>query len=325
MEGRWLLGLGQVSLFLLVAGGIFYLALSAAERLYYTGWARIQVGGMKKKTARSAPVQAAQAAPLLTRLTGWIPNPVRGIMIKDWILMRRDLRNFSQLITPLIFGVVYGFVLLGNRGEVPPGRGEMPAQVELGLSHLLIYANIGLTLFVCWMIQSRLALMGFSAEGKSYWLLRASPIPPGRLLLAKFLVAFLPTLLLGWLFLIAISLAQNSSPQVFIYGLGVVAFSIAGAVGVNLSFGVTGARTDWEDPRHMLRSTTGCLASLASFAYLFVCLVCFFGPPLAVVFLGGTELRGYIIGMVLGGVVSLACAVIPPRLVIQRVARVGEE
>ena len=76
-----------------------------------------------------------------------------------------------------------------------------------------------MSLFVGWMILTRLAGMGFSQEGKNYWLLKASPVRTGHLLLAKFLVACLPAIGLGLIFLIVISILQGFSVLQFLYGL----------------------------------------------------------------------------------------------------------
>ena len=45
-------------------------------------------------------------------------------------------------------------------------------------------------------VLARLAGLGFSHEGKNYWMLKAAPISTRQLLTAKFLVGYLPALLL---------------------------------------------------------------------------------------------------------------------------------
>ena len=141
---------------------------------------------------------------------------------------------------------------------------------------------------------------------------------------AKFLVAYLPTLGLSWAYLLVIWLLQRSGIDVFLYSLPAVALCIAGNAGLNLSFGITGANLDWEDPRQMQRTTSGCLSMLATMIYLPVTLFFFFGPPIGLTALGLPEKLGQGIGLVLGGSVSLLCAVIPLWLVRKRVDRLGE-
>jgi len=326
-EGRWLLGLGGILLSLGLASGIFYLALSVAERLYYTGWARIQIGTRRRKAVRqpAAVVQPGRKAAPLAWLTRQIPAPVRGLVVKDWLVLRRDLRNMSQLITPLIFGLIYSVFLFRGNERGLSGSREIPGQFGMVLSNLLVYANVGISLFVGWTLQSRLALMGFSQEGKSYWLLKTSPLKPWRLLLAKYSIAYLPTLIIGWLFLWIITIVRQGSLETMLFGMGVVALSTAGAVGLNLAFGVAGANFKWEDARQMMRGTTSCLAAIASMAYLFISLAAFFGPPILVELLGGPAILGQIAGLVVGGLIGLLCAIIPLRVIYPRVEKIGEE
>jgi hypothetical protein len=170
---------------LLLAAGIFWISLETAERWYYTGWAGMQAVARKKKAAHAA--WPATGSPLLARLRLVVDQllsaPIQGIMWKDSLVLRRDLRQFSQLITPLIFGIIYGFIFLRQGGEPPPGRGEAPDWFMDSLSTLMSYGNILLSIFVGWMLLQRLGGMGFSAEGKNYWLLKTAPIRARQVLM----------------------------------------------------------------------------------------------------------------------------------------------
>jgi ABC-2 type transport system permease protein len=137
-----------------------------------------------------------------------------------------------------------------------------------------MYTSVGLSLFVGWMLLGRLAGMGFSQEGRSYWLLKTAPLTAGQLIGAKFLAAYLPALALSWLFLLAIGLLHQPG-----FALVVVALCLAGNTGINLAFGIAGANLNWEDPRQMQRTSSSCLGAMASMIYLPVSLLLFFGPP----------------------------------------------
>jgi ABC-2 type transport system permease protein len=322
-KGNWLPGLGQTMLALALAGAIFAFSLFAAERLYYTGWASLQNKGRKRKAPRND--RAGGGVLKVIGLAGRIfPAPVRAIIAKDWLVLRRDLRNLSQLVTPLIIGIVYAFMLLrgGNRPSVEPS--DAPIWVIELLQSAQTYASVGLSLFVGWMLLGRLAGMGFSQEGRSYWLLKTSPVSASQQIAAKFLVAYLPTLALSWAYLLVTWLLQRSGISVFLYSLPVIALCIAGNAGVNLTFGITGANMDWEDPRQMQRTGSGCLSALASMIYLPVALLLFFAPPIGLMALGLPETLGQVIGLFLGGALSLTCAVVPLWLVRKRVYRLGE-
>jgi ABC-2 type transport system permease protein len=319
-EGRWLEGVGYLALVMGLSGSLFGLALVAAERLYYSGWARVQTARRRKAATRPAvqPRSRGGFAPSV------IPAPVRAIVAKDSLTLRRDLRNLSQLVTPLVIGVVYAIMLVRGGGEPPPGRGEAPLWVMDAMRTALSFGGLAIALFIGWSLLGRLAGMGFSQEGRNYWLLKSAPVPASQLLSAKFLVAYLPSLILGWAVILVISALRGTNPGEIAFELAVVALCIAGADSINLAFGVVGANLQWDDPRHMIRSGSGCLSALVSLLFLAVSLGLFLGPlPLAFL-LGLDEGIGMVVGLLLGGIFTLAAAVVPLRLVLSRVPGLGE-
>lgn len=327
-EARWAQGALLVLITVGLTSAIFALSLATAERLYYSGWASVQVSGRKKRNHRAVRVSRA-SRPVLGLWASFfdrlLPAPVRGIIVKDFRVLRRDLRNMSQLVTPLIFGILYGFLLLRRGGALPAGRGEAPEVFMQALSSLMIYANVGISIFVGWSLLSRLGLMAFSQEGKQYWILKIAPISANRLLVAKFLVAFLPTLALGLAFLIVISLLQQASLGTLLFSLLVLILTLAGLAALSLAFGVLGANFDWEDPRRISQGKVGCFSVIASVGFLGISLLLFFGPPLVVDLLGGSPSLGQLLGIILGGAFSLGAGFIPLGLVRSRIPHLNEE
>lgn len=240
------------------------------------------------------------------------------------MVLRRDVRNMSQLVTPFIIGIVYFVMLLrgGNKGL--DLSDQTPALVEELLKNMRVYASVGLSLFVGWMLLGRLAGMGFAQEGRNYWLLKSAPVSVGKLIAAKFLVAYLPTVFLCGGFLLITMLIEQPGVDTILFALPATSLSIAGNAGINLAFGITGANMNWEDPRHMQRGTSSCLGALASMLYLPIGLFLFFGPPIATSAFDLSEPAGKLTGLVLGGVFSLVCATLPLWLVQKRVERLGE-
>jgi hypothetical protein len=216
-------------------------------------------------------------------------------------------------------------MLIRGGGRAPAGQGEAPAVFMAALQNLMVYANIALSLFVGWTLLSRLATMGFSQEGKNYWMVKVAPVSTSRLLASKYLVAYVPTLGLVWLFLLIISLLQHASPGTLVFGLAVVALIMAGTAGINLAFGVVGANFKWEDPRRISQGSAGCLGAIASIVYFGISLVLFFGPELLLRLLNAPTAAGQLAGLLFGGAFSLACAFIPLWLVRARVPHLAEE
>ena len=192
------------------------------------------------------------------------------------------------------------------------------------VTNLMLYANVGISLFIGWSLLSRLAGMSFSLEGKQYWLLKSAPVSTMRLVAGKYLVAYLPTLVLCRTFLLITSLLQWLSLDTLAYSLVVVALSVAGITGLNLALGILGANFEWEDPRRISQGAMGCLGFLVSGFCLLVCLLFFFGTPILFDFLDFPSVVGRLIGIVLGTITSLGLMIIPLRFVRQRIPHLAE-
>ena len=330
--GRGLIGLGTgqgvspalgLGLTLILAVAIFAVTLRACEVLYHTGWSQMQAGTQRRPRARlqAAPRATPARRPVIPRV---LPRAVTALIVKDARVLRRDLRNLSQLLTPLILGIVYAIMLARSGGQADPGRGEAPEWFMQGASQMLAYGNIGIALFIGWIMLSRLGMMAFSHEGRAYWLIKTAPVTPVRLMLAKALTAYLPTLVVSELFLVAASLLQRAGSSGMLFGLAVVALALAGGVGVNLAFGVAGTNLEWEDPRHMVRGSVGCIGSIGAMAYVALAAAFFLGPAMLMPFLGGSVGQGQAMGVAVGSVFALVCALLPPYFMLGRVRRIGE-
>jgi ABC-2 type transport system permease protein len=222
-------------------------------------------------------------------------------------------------------------MLFRTGGMAPAGQGEAPAWFMKALQSAMAYGGVAISMFVGWTLLQRLAAMGFSQEGRSYWMLKSAPVSSGRLLAAKFLAAYLPALALGWGFVGILALLQPGGPvaSVLWFSLAVDALCLGAVTGIYLTFGVAGARLDWEDPRQMIGGGAGCLAALSTGLALLVGLALFAGTQVGLVLLRWPLLAGQLVGLVLGGAFCLACTLVPLRLVplrlvCDRVARLGE-
>lgn len=320
-ERHWLTGALFLGLILAAAGAVFWIALTTSQRLYYSGWASLQVGTRRKRAVRAAQPPGSPATGLLSR----IPSQVRAILFKDWLEMRRNLANLSHLVTPLIMGIVFSVMMLRGGDAPPAGRGEAPAVFMEALGAFISYGSMAVSLFVGWTLLSRLALMAFSMESRSYWILKSSPVSGQRLLASKFLMAYLPALAVGWLFLLANALLQKAPVSIVLYSLASVALILAGLAGINLTLGVRGVNFNWTDPRRMTSGTMGCLGMIGSMGYMGLTFLLFFGPPIAASLLGIRPVLGQAAGLVVGGAVTLLSMVIPLKKVVSRVDRLGEE
>lgn len=253
-----------------------------------------------------------------------LPGPVRAILAKDFTLLGRDLRNLSQLISPLIIGVVLALSFLRSGGEPPPGRGEAPAWFLEGFRALMGFGNVAIALFVGWIMLGRLAGMSFSHEGKNFWMLKASPVSPRQLLAAKFLAAYLPAAALAFVFVLGISLLQAIPLGQLLFMMLVAALCLAGLNGILIAFGAAGANFKWDDPRRMNAGGLGCLGQVVTIIFLPISLALFVGPLLAASYLHFQEIYGYTASILLGAAGNLLCAYLPLKLLERTVQHMDE-
>jgi hypothetical protein len=175
------------------------------------------------------------------------------------------------------------------------------------------------------MLLSRLAGMGFSQEGRSYWILKVAPVRSRQLILAKFLVAYFPAVGLGLIFLLIISILQGFSAVQFLYSLVILLMCQAGATGILLAFGIVGANFTWDDPRKMNAGGAGCLGQIVTMLYLPVSFGLFIVPLGITSFFGFPIVYGYLAGSLIGSAITLACALLPLWAVRKRTEQLGEE
>jgi len=322
-KGTWLPAIFYLSAAILLTSAVFYIALSTSERLYYTGWSSLQNNRRRQKaitTTRPSEVQRREVEHPLARLI--LPS-IRAILAKDWLVYRRDLRNLSRLLTPLILGIVYAVSMLQAGGKDLEGQGEAPAWFMNVIQGIVVYGDAILALFLGWMLIANLAGVAFSQEGKYYWILKASPISSRQLLTAKFLVAYLPTMILCGIYLIVLEMIKGVSLWPALVSLIAVALPLAGLTGIYLAFGIRMAKFDWENPSQMGRSV-GCLGTIAGILFLAACFGLFIAPPFLFGLFGFPVFIGQIIGLLFGSVASLAAVIIPRGLIEKRVATLAE-
>jgi ABC-2 type transport system permease protein len=321
-KGNWLTSGELLIPAILLTGSVFYLALLTCERLYATGWSNLQNNRRKPKVRKAAVVPSEQEKPQ-NHLSQLVPRPIRAMIVKDLLLYRRELRNFSRLITPMILGVVYAFGLLSSSRQGLGGQGDAPAWFMGALNSLMVYADVMLALFIGWMLVASLAGLGFSVEGRSYWILKSAPVSSRQLLTSKFLVGYLPPLALCTVYLVVLQIIKGTSVASAAISLLAVALSLAGLTGIFLAFGTYGAKFDWDNPAQINQSM-GCVSSLVSAIFLALCFGLFIVPAIVAALLGLPVLVGQLVGLLLGGAVNIAAIIIPLNLVEKRVATLGE-
>jgi ABC-2 type transport system permease protein len=211
---------------LLHAGALWTTALAsivvvraASEQWYFSGFSRAQEAPKARFTQLRALDRLVRALPLST---------VRQqLLIKDVKIFLRDVSQWSQLLLlcALVVLYLYNFRVLDLR-RIPNMSGFVKGMYAL--------VNLGMAGLVMATVAVRFVFPAVSVEGRSFWIIRASPISLRDFLWSKFWTGLIPVLLLTEL----VTVAANEF-------LGVDPFLkvMAAVVVVMMSFALVGLAT----------------------------------------------------------------------------------
>ena len=317
-QGNWVSGFGFMTLTLALTVGLFSITLMMAERLYFSGWARVQVGNQGRiKRRRARRGQERESAGLFVRFAGLLPPPARAIMRKDARLYRRDLRILSRLITPILLAVFFTVSWLrGVRSDI-----SLPGQVQ----GLVRWGSLGIAEYMGWFFALQLGMSGFSIEGRQWWIVKTSPIQPRNLLLGKYLVAFIPSVGLGVVYLLIASLIYGTTSGLLLYQMLVLGLMIASLASLTLAFGIWFGRFDWTNTNELNSGAAGCLAVIGTGVFTGVAGAVFVGFPILADFLVLPRVIGFGVGFGVGLVVCLLVGILPLRLARRQLPWLGED
>ncbi|HEY7568089.1 MAG TPA: hypothetical protein VH762_10990 [Gemmatimonadaceae bacterium] len=181
----WLTGdFDPLSLYLLWStAAVFIVAGAALHR------ARYAVGFTKAQESAQRWAREGVASRVFRVLLKPLGIVRRELVLKELRLFFRDTTQWSQLILLAVLVVVY---ILNIRLLPLTGDG-----VTLFIRNLIPFLNLALAGFVLASIAARFLFPGVSLEGRTWWLLRASPLPMRDVLWAKYWMGTLPLLVLA--------------------------------------------------------------------------------------------------------------------------------
>ena len=316
--GHWALAGAELVGFLLLTFGLFAGCVVVADRLYATGWARMQGAGSASRSRAQTRRDAANAG-WLGRAPAWA-----AIALKDWRTIPRDLRNFAQLLTPLVILPIVYFNILGGGRRRTNDLSDTLSGLGAGTVDPVGIVVAGGILLATVLIFRRIAATAISMEGRAWWMLKIAPISGAELLRGKLAAAVVPYAILSTILLLGATLWRGFSAVGFLYGwLGIQllgAAILATAVGAAVPW----AKLDWDDPRKMSSGWGNLLSLLAGVLVAGVAGVALCLPFVAVAFAPNLVLAAWIVGPILA--LALVAATIWGSLQLgaQFLARVGE-
>jgi ABC-2 type transport system permease protein len=243
--GDWAGAVVGLSAYLAVTFGFFAVCVALADRLYGAGWVRMQSGGASNRS-KARLAQAAAPTTLLSRAPADL-----AIALKDWRIIPRDLRMFAQVLGPLIALPIVYLNLLGGSGRRSLNLLEATSELTRGtVDPTGVFVSMGVLMATA-LVCAQIASTAISMEAQSWWLLKIAPISPGELLRGKFLVSWLPFVVVSTVLMVAAKIWQGFSLLGLLYGWFGVELLGAGIIAIALGAGMRWPRLVWQNPKQM--------------------------------------------------------------------------
>ncbi len=209
-----------LTLGLLFVGGpaLMVVARWLVAPLWFDAWTNAQEAP-KKVASRSRFV-----ALVIDGVTRPLPTVWRSLLRKDMRLFLREPGQWTQAMLLLGLVVIY----LYSVDSLP--LDSLPLKTGV-LTNAIAFLNVGVAGSVLAAIAVRFSFTTVSQEGRAFWVLHASPIGARRYLWSKFLMAFVPSFVLGEVLVLSTNTMLDVDP---LYAW------IAGGTIAALSVGVTG-------------------------------------------------------------------------------------
>jgi ABC-2 type transport system permease protein len=238
---------------LLVSNALFltWLAVEAAERLFYTGWTAMQSSTQRRVRRRGL-------VSVLDGLTFALREPIRSLALKDIKLFWRDPTQWTQFV--IFFGIMALYTAnLRNRalGDYSQAYSSWIASLNSGACALILAT-----------LTSRFIYPLISLEGRRFWILGLAPITMRQLMWQKFWLSVATTspFSIGLIVLSARMLAL--SPVQFGVSLYAIAWANLSLAGLSVGLGSLYPNFDEDNPARVVSGMGGTLNFLMSIAYV---------------------------------------------------------
>jgi len=239
-----------VPLFLITAV-VYFLCVSMAENIYYSGWSSFQETITKDKGKKD----------IRLKKTG-LP-----ILKYDIKLIFRDTRILTQTVFQAIFAIAIPVILLRDPQNFPD-IGSTTAPGIISISLILPFVLVAL-------LVSQTTSRLIPLSGKSFWIIKVSPFPIKRFLYEKFILGYINTvifvLIVVFITFFMFKASFNILPVIILLGLEL---SI-GITAIGIFFGAIMPKFDWDHPKRMLQPSGNILNVISNVVYVILFFIIF--------------------------------------------------
>jgi ABC-2 type transport system permease protein len=231
------------------AAAAFVIGALLHRALYAMGFSKAQESGEKW-------VKSGIMAKVGHRLLTPFGIVRRELVLKELRLFFRDTTQWSQLILLGVLVLVYVFNI-----KYLPLRGE---GMTFFLVNIVPFLNLVLAGFVLASIAARFIFPGVSLEGRTFWLLRSSPLSMRELLWSKFWVGTLPLLILALAIVGLTDVLLQVTPFMMAVSIFSITFMTMAIAGLATGFGTLYPQFDTENAAQIPTSFGGLIFMMSS-------------------------------------------------------------
>jgi ABC-2 type transport system permease protein len=278
--------------------------------LYAVGFSKAQESGQRH-------AQSGTMSKLLRRALTPFGVVKRELVLKEIRLFFRDTTQWSQLILLGVLVLVYVFNI-----KFLPLRGD---GMTFFLKNVVPFLNLVLAGFVLASVAARFIFPGISLEGRTFWLLRSSPMSMRELLWSKFWVGTLPLLILALAIVGVTDGLLQVTPFMMIVSIFTITFMTLAVAGLAIGFGTVFPQFDTENAAQIPTSFGGLIFMMSSIALIGAVVVLEARPVYsylsAQAFGEPTEPVEMIVGFGLAAVVCAVATLVPIETAVRRLER----
>src|SRR5690625_3988369 len=153
---------------------VVFMIVSAmlVERSFLTGWVQMGEKSSRKRRRKKTTKGGKKSS---------LKRPVVALTVKEWNLVKRDLREWLTLM-PIFFFFVFGLIGFFGSGVDMSEVRNYPK-----ISWMLVQ---GMFLFVIALTNGTVAAASIGREGQSFWMSKVLPMTGWQLTLGKFWISW---------------------------------------------------------------------------------------------------------------------------------------
>ena len=234
--------------------GLAYLAAAVVARdLYRSAYSRVQGERSSKRRVGGYGLDD-----VFHRVFGFIPRPIRLLILKDLRTFRRDPAQWSQFL--IFFGLLAFYFLsirrIGYDTQNPYWR------------NLISFLNLGVTALILSTFTSRFIFPLLSLEGRNFWVLGLLPLSRSEILWGKFAFATGISLVSTELLVVLGDLMLRMGPTMIVLHMGMVLVLCLGLSGISVGLGARLPNLKEDDPSKIAAGFGGTLNLLVSLVFI---------------------------------------------------------